>query len=280
MNRQEFVDALRKRLLDAGFSDEYANEQCDALQNRLLELPDSTVEEHTTARNLDIVVRKLIAQDGHERTPAATVDQAPSNAQPAQPKSATQAFKQMASAPKDAPSVQPMNDEDDVVIIDAPVSKRDAKARRAAENPADQYVTCDHPKLLTALLFLLCAPTIILLLGLSFGIFAAIFIVLAAAILVIALGIIVIVGGGSVISLASLLYGATQVLSATQYIGLHEIGFGLLVAGITMATSILLYNIAVRLIPFLFEKIAQLTKLFAKKLVTIAQTAVKGCEQL
>lgn len=174
----------------------------------------------------------------------------------------------------------PVISDSDVEVIEAPSTKRAAKARKAAENPSSQYITCEHPKLLTALLGILCAPTIILLLGVSFGVFAALFIALAAAILLIALAIIAIVGGGSVISLASLLYGATQLLTTAKYIGLHEVGFGLLVAGITMAASILLYNIAVRLIPYLFQKIAQLTKLFAKKLVGIAKNAVKGCEQL
>lgn len=280
MNRQEFVDTLRKKLLDAGFSDEYASKQCSALQNKLLELPDSTADEYTTEKNLDIVVKKLIAQDGKERK--APVSSAPKTAMPnagAQRSTSNKAPSQNAPASTKEQEV-PFSSDNDVEIVQAPTAARPPKARRSADKPDEQYVTCDRPKLLTALLGILCAPTIILLLGASFGVFAAIFIVLAAAILLIALGIIAIVGGGSVISLASLLYGATQVLSTPKYIGLHEIGFGLLVAGATMAASIILYNIAVRLIPFLFEKIAQLTKLFAKKLVSIAKNAVKGCEQL
>lgn len=271
MNRQEFADALRSKLLEAGFSDEYASNQSKALYNRLLELPDATAGEYTTEKNLDVVLRKLIAQDGSQRK--APKAPAPQMNSPAEKKPAAQQLRT-----ERVP--QPEIDDSDVEIIQTTPTKRTQKARSAAENPADQYVTCEHPKLLTALLGILCAPTIILLLGVSFGAFAAIFIALAAAILAIALAIIVLVGGGSVISLASLLYGATQVLSTPKYIGLHEIGFGLLVAGVTMAASILLYNIAVRLIPFLFGKIAQLTKLFAKKLVGIARNAVKGCEQL
>ncbi len=273
MNRQEFVDALHKRLLEAGFSDEYASKQCTALENRLLELPDSTADEYTTEKNLDIVVKKLISQDGDQRK--APESSAQPSKTPAEPKPV-----EKRSAPKAPPSAQPTISDDDVEVIETRTSKPTAKTRSSSGCTPDQYVTCDHPKLLTALLGILCAPTILLLLGASFGIFAAIFILLAAAILVIALGIIALVGSGSIISLASLLYGATQVLSTPKYVGLHEIGFGLLVAGATMAISILLYNVAVRLIPYLFQKIAQLTKLFIKKVVSIAHTAVKGCEQL
>lgn len=277
MNRQEFVDALHQKLLDAGFPDEYASQQCSAIRSRLQELPDSSADSYTTEKNLDIVVKKLMAQDASKRTPpvseANKVEKTPAEASAAPSRATVQ---NQATAHRDMPVIS----DSDVEIIQTPTSKRAIKAKRASENPADQYITCDHPKLLTALLAILCAPTIILLLVASFGVFAALFILLASAILLIALAIIAIVGGGSVISLISLLYGATQVLSTPKYIGLHEIGFGLLVAGATMAVSILLYNIAVRLIPYLFEKIAQLTKLFTKKLTGIAKNAVKGCEQL
>lgn len=271
MNRLEFVNALRDRLLEAGFSDEYVSNQCAALENRLLELPDSTADEYTTEKNLEIVVKKLISKDGKERkipeTPAVEVNA-----------SVSQSSAEHTDAPQPEPSAQPTVTDTDVEIIETRPSKATAKA--TAEAVVEQYETCDNPKLLTLLLGILCAPTILLLLVLSFGIFAGAFILLASAILVIALGIIAIVGGGSLISLASLLYGATQLLSSTKYIGLHEVGFGLAVAGFTMAASILLYNVAVRLIPFLFEKIAQLSKLFVKKIVVLAKNAVKGCEQL
>lgn len=274
MDRQEFVDALHQKLLDAHFPDEYASQQSSVLMNRLLELPDSTAESYTTERNLDILVKKLISQDGDRRILPDAQPSDETSAPAEEDISANQS--QTASGHREMPVIS----DSDVEIVATPTTKRAAKTARNAQNPAEQYVTCDHPKLLTALLGILCTPTIILLLGVSFGIFAGLFILLAAAILLIAVGIIVIVGGGSIVSLVALLYGATQLLSTAKYIGLHEVGFGLLVAGVTMAASILLYNVAVRLIPYLFQKIAQLTRLFAKKLTGIAKNAVKGCEQL
>lgn len=290
MDRQEFADALHQRLLDAGFSDEYASQQSSVLLNRLLELPDSKAETYTTERNLDILVKKLVSQDGHLRVASNHAQPAREDLSPQVSESASNEEDAQSDVSESVPSKpnsahysrmnMPSVSDSDVEIINSLPGKRAAKAKHAADNPSDQYITCDHPKLLTALLGILCAPTILLMLCVSFGVFVAAFIALAASILLIALGIIAIVGGGSVISLASLLYGATQVLSPPRYIGLHEIGFGLLVAGVTMAASILLYNVAVRLIPFLFQKIAQLSKIFIKQLVGIAKRAVKGCEQL
>ncbi len=285
MNRQEFVDALRQKLLLAGFPNEYVSQQCTALQNRLLELPDSTADKYMTDKNLDIIVKKLLAQDGKLAQSSTDVSAPKPSAE--KPKPAAAPSRSASVKPAETPSVRPMpiiSDSDVEIVEEVSASghntKRSKKTHRASEQPSEQYMTCNHPKLLTVLLGILCAPTVLLLLAASFGLFAGVFILLASAILVIVVGIIGIVGAGSVVSVVSLLYGATQVLSDPRYVGLHEIGFGLLVAGATMAASILLYNVAVRLIPFLFQKISILSKLFVKKLTSIAKNAVKGCEQL
>lgn len=47
-------------------------------------------------------------------------------------------------------------------------------------------------------------------------------------------------------------------------IGLYELGLGLIVLGVTMLSSILLYNYIKRLVPFLFRKIKELFKLCIK----------------
>ena len=94
------------------------------------------------------------------------------------------------------------------------------------------------------------------------------------------MAIVAITGVGSVISVLALLYGATQVLSGTKYVGFHEIGIGLIAAGVTMAASILLYNAAIRLIPYLYVKMGKLLKFFVRKLVSFTQNTLKGVEQL
>ena len=293
MNRQEFIDSLRQKLTEEGFPSTYIDRQCDTLAENLSALDEDTAQQYTTQRNIDIIVRKLISTDGHlieearsaqteapaqPEAPAPTED-APADAAPqseASESAEPSAAAESQEAAESAPSTQSESADS------APQAPAHTAAPRTAKRsaPVAEYKPCDKPLLLTFLLTLICAPTLILFLTTAFGLFAGIFLALAASIFVIVIAIIGIVGVGSVVSLLSLLYGATQILSSPRYVGFHEIGFGLIVAGATMASSILLYNLAIRWIPFISEQMGKLFKLFFRKLISFAKNAVKGCEQL
>jgi hypothetical protein len=289
MNRLEFVDALRTRLTEEGFNADYVNTQCSSLTEKLSQLTDESAAQYTTERNLDIIVRKLMIQDGSQR-----------KIKPLQPKRTSPPTQSATDNvnPDAVHSDDEFDAEDDLSPVESPRSSSKpsnasvradvefvsesshSSRRRTAASSASEYVPCDKPRLLTFLLALICAPTILLVLGTAFGLFGGVFLALAASIFFIVIAIIAIVAVGSVLSVASLLYGATQLLSAPRYVGFHEIGFGLLVAGVTMAAAILLYNSAIRLIPFLYLQMGKLMKWFARKIVEFAKNAVKGCEQL
>lgn len=292
MNRQEFIDALRQKLTEEGFPDTYVKKQCAVLTDNLNALTKAQAAQYTTERNIDILVRKFISHDGHLIASAsATEESAPA-----------ESAAESAEAPtaEDAPVTAEDAPVEDTPMEDAPVaigSDETAPEAESAEDappapvtaprtpnkrrvPVAEYTPCDKPLLLTFLLALICAPTLILFLATAFGLFAGVFLALAASIFVIVMAIIGIVSLGSVVSLASLLYGATQILSSPRYVGFHEIGFGLIVAGLTMGSSILLYNLAIRWIPFISQQMGKLFKLFFHKLVSFAKNAVKGCEQL
>lgn len=296
MNRQEFIDALGQRLSAEGFSTEYVESQCNALNDSLKARPDAA--KYTNERNLDILVRKLIISDGHliPQKPDAPAEAAVSEAK--NPEAAAAEV-----TPEAAPGM-PERPAEEQAVSDEPIETIDPKpSRSVASAPVSEdliedeppvsgyrmnrpisllndYTPCSRPKLLTFLLFLICLPTIILVLTTAFGLFAGVFLGLAASIFFIVVAIIGIVGVGSVLSIGSLLYGATQILSSPRYVGFHEIGFGLIVAGITMASSILLYNLAIRWIPFITQQMGKLFKFFISKLISFAKNAVKGCEQL
>ena len=289
MNRQEFIDSLRQRLTEEGFPSTYIDRQCDILAENLSALDQDTADQYTTARNIDIIVRKLLTQDGNLIEEAKSA-QAETPAEPEANDSAAEADSPSEASESDEPAQESASDEsaepapqaESESTDKAPTPSAKVSAPRTAKRaaPVAEYKPCDKPLLLTFLLALICAPTLILFLTTAFGLFAGIFLSLAASIFVIVIAIIGIVGVGSVVSLASLLYGATQILSSPRYVGFHEIGFGLIVAGATMASSILLYNLAIRWIPFISEQMGKLFKLFFRKLISFAKNAVKGCEQL
>ena len=276
MNRQEFIDMLRQKLTEEGFPATYVEQQCETLTDNLTALPEDQAAQYINERNIDILVRKFIAQAGHLIGSAS----APAEVTPAEPVAVEE-------APTEITDEEVLPEIADAEPIEAAPQEESAPAANGnpftslkRRVPIDEYTPCDKPRLLTLLLALICAPSLFLFLTTAFGLFAGIFLALAASIFVIVIAIIGIVGVGSVVSLASLLYGATQILSSPRYVGFHEIGFGLIIAGLTMGISILLYNLAIRLIPFISQQMGKLFRLFFQKLISFAKNAVKGCEQL
>jgi len=81
----------------------------------------------------------------------------------------------------------------------------------------------------------------------------------ASAVLIVGLiaSLIALVGGGTALSLIGIIYGITQTV-ITLPIGLYEIGMGVTIGGATMLCGILIYNFAVRLLPFLLRKLVSL----------------------
>ena len=64
--------------------------------------------------------------------------------------------------------------------------------------------------------------------------------------------LVVLVGGGAAVSLVGIIYGVTQLFVSVP-VGLYEIGIGVIVAGGVMFAGILVYNFAVRLVPFVMK---------------------------
>lgn len=69
---------------------------------------------------------------------------------------------------------------------------------------------------------------------------------------------------GTAASLTGIIYGIIKMFS-TPSVGLYEIGFGVIIAGVSMICGILIYNGAVRFVPWLFKKSGVLLKLAFKK---------------
>ena len=100
------------------------------------------------------------------------------------------------------------------------------------------------------------------------AIFAVLFSVIAAmAVTIVGLigALIGIVAAGSALSLIGIVYGVTQTFT-TLPIGLYEIGLGILIGGIAMFAGILVYNFAVRFLPFAIKNVLVFIKFVIKKI--------------
>ncbi|MBP3919339.1 MAG: magnesium transporter [Clostridia bacterium] len=124
------------------------------------------------------------------------------------------------------------------------------------------------------ILFAVSLPfVIILLLALT-----ALLILLTVGITALIIGLVVSlvaeVAIGSIVSLVGIIYGISQLFLVLP-IGMFELGLGIAAVGITMLVGILIYNLAVRFLPFLLRKLFHFAG-FAKGYVQDLYYYVKG----
>ena len=122
-------------------------------------------------------------------------------------------------------------------------------------------------------------PITLGLLAVIFGAFAGLFVGLVAAIIFSIVIMIALVAAGAVVSLVGVIYGVTQLFSFPAA-GIYEIGLGVMVAGIVLFASVLLYNLAVRLLPWLIKKVATLLVYVCKKLKLLFYYVRRECYKL
>ena len=75
------------------------------------------------------------------------------------------------------------------------------------------------------------------------------------------IGLVVEVAVGSLVALVAVIYGVSQ-LFIVMPVGMFELGLGVAAIGVTMFVGILMYNIAVRLLPFLLRQFIRFQSVF------------------
>ena len=281
MTKQSFINAIRARLQSENIPDDFINKQCDLLDNKISDLPPETAEKYILESNIQVLSDKLIDRYRNEaqKSPVPEVNEpeAPDSTKmvdiPDTVKEPSDELAQIKAAAE--------KQSDIVVVVDngKPRAKSSALSSVFSIN-SSIYADNDHPKLLFALILVLLAPVALLAAAVSLGVYVGILAFLAGVILAVVAVVIVVSGAGAFISIASLLYGATQVISEPRYVGIYEIGFGLLVGGIAMFVGIILYNIALRLVPFIYAQLIRLLSFTGRKIREIFKKSVKGCEKL
>ena len=196
-------------------------------------------------------------------------------------KAETAPVKKAEAKPKDTKKKAKSND--DIVSMDmrpAPKTSKATSEKKGFFASLFDKAEANTPSLLFTIIMILSLPLLIICAFLSIGTLVSLYFALAAVILALVLLIIFIVCGGTLTSLVALLYGATQVMQEPRYVGIHEIGLALIILGGTILSSVLLYNLAVRLIPWILSKASVLFKFLFTKLKLLVEKLRKGCENL
>lgn len=125
------------------------------------------------------------------------------------------------------------------------------------------------------ILFALSAPvSISITVGILF-LFGGTYLSLAALIIALIGGLVVVAAGGTALAVIGIIFGLTQLFQYVP-IGLYEIGFGITIGGAAMFAGIVIYNTALRLIPYIMKKLSVFFVFLckqAKKLFILAKGA-------
>lgn len=262
MKKEQFLDALAEELRRLG-ADDAAITAHKAKMDALLRSKNVDDVDIDPRRMAEGIMQKLSEERQKKAagTPAGTAED-PLSALPDKPK-------REAPAPRNdsRKNTRPGRSTDTAPI---PAPARTERKGNAASDPVTDpdYYEKSAPKKKTAdegenktlfwVLFcaavplgaILCAVAVVLFLGL-------ILLLLAAAVGFVA-ALIVIVGVGCSIALIGIIYGAYKIVTGVVPIGLYEIGLGITVGSVASLIGILMYNIAIRLVPFLMKKLTEL----------------------
>ncbi len=125
----------------------------------------------------------------------------------------------------------------------------------------------------------LTLPLTIGLAAVLFGAFAALFVGIAVLIVALIAVLIAVAACGAGVSLVGIIFGVTQLFSFVAA-GIYEIGLGIMVAGIALFASILIYNIAIRLLPWIISLLGNLLGWICGKCKSLFFVVRRECYKL
>ena len=131
------------------------------------------------------------------------------------------------------------------------------------------------------IIFACSLPLIIVFLALYFSAFALLFTALASLIVLLIAGLIGTSAIGAALSFVCIVYGISQLITvASAAPGLYEIGLGITVGGAVMLFGILIYNLAIRVVPKLIRLSGTLFRFCTGKLKELFHRAKEACYKL
>lgn len=300
MTRQQFLEEFQSALSDQGASPEFIDEQSALISGKIEALSDTEFEKSANGENIAMLARssmeEYLSRTRHtqEKEPevqdeneATIITRPVSEKQSETPAVTDEETKKIDTVPeKEASSKDDSFSDkgDDIVTVDmTPIvshkkkTESDKKSfiKRLTERAENKSST-----LIFTVLTVLAFPLILFGSFVAIGVLFGLYFALAALVVALIFGIIAVVCGGGLTSIVALLYGATQIMQEPRYVGMHEIGFALIVAGATILVSVLLYNVAIKLIPWILSKASVIFKALVVRVKRIAEKARKGCEKL
>lgn len=116
-------------------------------------------------------------------------------------------------------------------------------------------------------------PLAIIITALITALFAGAWLLLAGALVGLFALTCVIAVGGTVASVAGIIYGVVQIFTGAAPIGWYEIGLGVVIIGMTVFSGVVFFNCSVRFVPIFMRQLGSLLRIFFGKVLSEAKTA-------
>lgn len=111
---------------------------------------------------------------------------------------------------------------------------------------------------------ILSAPILLPIMAAVAVLFGAVYAVCAVLIVALLITLVGLIFCGVIVSLAGIIYGVTKIFESLP-VGLFEIGLGVTIGGAVMLSGILIYNVAIRFLPFVIRNLGPVfTGVFGK----------------
>ncbi len=114
------------------------------------------------------------------------------------------------------------------------------------------------------ILFSVTLPITVAVLAVTAAVFALTYFALAIIILAAVAGLIAVTAAGTLVSVFGLIFGVSQMISSLP-VGLYECGVSVMIGAVAMFIGILVYNFAVRLMPYIASKLLVFVKFVGRK---------------
>ncbi len=139
-----------------------------------------------------------------------------------------------------------------------PITDPEYYQSRGQKKSAPTASLKEENKTLFWILFCIAVPLGAILCIIGAVAFLGLIALLAAVAIGFVVALIAVVAVGCSIALIGVIYGLYKIVSGAVPIGLYEVGLGITVGSAASFVGILMYNIAIRLVPFLMKKLAEL----------------------
>ncbi|MCQ2354111.1 MAG: DUF1700 domain-containing protein [Clostridia bacterium] len=157
---------------------------------------------------------------------------------------------------------------DDKIDRYSPAEHR-AKERKQAELAQEKADAHANEKLPSKgafwTMFCIALPFVAVLAVAMIAVYIGLWIALAVLMIGCVVGLIAFVAVGALISMVGIVYGAIQLIKGIVPVGLFEIGLGIIVGAVVLFVGIIIYNIAIRFIPFAMKQLTRLLKFACTK---------------